>query len=232
MRRAPPVRSFRPRLEALESRDLMSATPGVATQFLVPLANQYATASNAALVRLQTANTALAAIQAGTSNPTLEAASTLHAQAASAYQDVLGERRTLELAILADLHFFAGVVKGTPDEASDLNQFRNTINPTLNIALQKTKDNEKAANGLLIVKTGVDTRPAANGQYVNAIDAADNAITRVVEIVYQPLLPSKNTPATAPVTAPLYNYSTAMFPLEDPSYVAPDSAQDKINLNG
>jgi hypothetical protein len=210
MHRDTTVPRSRPALEALEGRDLPSGLPALAQSYLVPLAQQEAAASTASLARLQTANTALAAIQAGTSHPTSDQAAQLYAQAASAYQDVLTERRALELSFLSILDFFGAAIMQGGDFANDLVAFQQLEINQLNPPRQTVIANENTANALAIVTTGVNTAPGANGQFVFATDASDNTKMPVVEINYPALLPSKGAGI---VTAPQFDYSQAVWPL-------------------
>jgi len=212
--------SFKPDLECLEDRTVPSAVPQIATQYLTPLGTQLQKTSDDALVRLKDADTKLAAIAAG--NVTSDQAATLYAQAAASFQEVLSSRRSLEIAFIADLSFFGGILQteSPADQAADTQAFIQ-LETQLNTARQKVITNETDSLNVAIVKTGIDTKNAvpavSNGRFVNAVFDPDNGVIVPVEVTYPPLNPKTNT--ASPVVIPTYTYSSPPFynPTGDPS---------------
>src|SRR5262245_52208562 len=106
MRSRSAVPSFRPAVESLESRDLPSALTNTLLR-LLPLAPQIAANSNAALARLTAADNIRTSILTAASHPTNNSAAATFGQGAAALQEVLTERRVLDVTFLMELNLFA-----------------------------------------------------------------------------------------------------------------------------
>src|SRR5262249_25266154 len=135
MRSRSAVPGFRPALESLESRDLPSALPNLAAQFL-PLLQQIAANSSAALAQLESADKIRTSILTAASHPTNNSAATTFSQAAAGLQEVLTERRVLEVTFLSELNFFQAVIKtekGRPRKI-DNRFFNQVVLPLANVS--------------------------------------------------------------------------------------------------
>jgi len=218
MHRRSAVRSFRPTLESLESRDLPSTLPNIALQYLLPLSQEIATNSTNAVARLQATEGIRTVIVTNAQHPSNDFAATTYAQAASAFQEVLTDRRVLEIDFLADLHFFQGVIQteSPADQAADDSAFTNVVEPQLNIPRNQVIANENAALGTGIVNNGIDTIGPPG--YVIAQDPLGNGTH--LDINFPPLRPSLGFGV---VTVPLYNYSIQMWPFLPPGYIPPSN---------
>jgi hypothetical protein len=217
MRSKPSVRSCKPTLESLESRDLPSAIPNVALQYLLPLAQEFAANSSAALMRLQATDATRTSIITAASHPTNNSAATTYAQAASAFQEVLTHHRELEISFIADLHFFQGVIQ-TEDPANQLadnTTFITVVEPLLNVPRQQVINNETTALGLGIVNNGINT--IGTPGFVSVTTGINSPVN--IDITFPPLRPSLGAGV---VTVPTYNFTTAMWPFLPPGYMPPN----------
>lgn len=213
------VRRSRPALEALEARDVPSFLPALAQSFLVPLVQQQAAASSASLATLQKVDAALLDIQNGTPLPsgaahaTSDQAAILYAGAAATFQDVLTERRALELSIVSILDFFGSAIMQAGDVANDTAAFQQIESTQLQPARATALDNETKALALNIVTKGVTTlQPAPGGasDFVIATLNGGGGTTANIEVTYPPLEPKQGSGI---ISVPQYNYSQALWPL-------------------
>src|SRR5262249_20188056 len=120
---------------------------------------QIAANSSAALAQLKAADNIRTSILTAASHPTNNSAATTFAQAATALQEVLTERRVLEVNFLADLNLFTAVIK-TEKGASrrkDKAFCVNVVIPQLTPSRSQVITNENAARGLDIVNKGIST---------------------------------------------------------------------------
>lgn len=214
--RSKPVSSFRPRLESLEQRDVMSNIPFVALQYLLPLAQQIAANSNTALGRLQTEDQFRTNVLNGSTHPTNNDAATHYARAASAFQEVLSTRRVLEASFIADLSFFAGVIQNESpaEQAVDNQNFQLFVFPQLNVPRNQVIANENTALSLGIVNNGINT--IGTPGFVGVPTGINSPVN--IDITYPPLRPSSGSDV---VFVPQYNYSSPFLP--SPPYVPPSN---------
>jgi len=208
------VPSFRPALECLESRDLPSALLNLA-QNLLPPSVQIAANSNAALTRLMTTDNVRTSILTAASHPTNNFAATTFAQAAAALQEVLTERRMLEIAFLVEVNIFKAF--STEDQATRIHDnavFFSVIVPPLIAARTQVINNENAALGLGIVNSGINT--IGTPGFVTVTTGINSPVN--IDITYPPLRPSLGAGI---VSVPVFDYSHATWPFLPPGYVPP-----------
>jgi hypothetical protein len=216
MRSRSAVPSFRPALESLESRDLPSALLNIA-RLLLPLSQQIAANSSAALARLQAADNIRTSILTAASHPTNNSAATTFAQAATALQEVLTERRVLELTFLEELNLFKAVKTEDPaNRATDKRFFVHVILPQLNVSRSQVITNENTALGLGIVNSGINT--IGTPGFVTVTTGINSPVN--IDITYPPLRPSLGAGI---VTVPVFDYSHAVWPFLPPGYVPPSN---------
>jgi hypothetical protein len=204
MRSRSAVSSFRPALEPLETRDLPSALSNLA-QKLLPLAQQIAAKSSAALAQLMAADNIRTSILTAASHPTNNSAATTFAQSAAGLQEVLTERRVLEITFLTDLSFFkAGIQSESPARRkSDKKFFAQVLLPQLSVSRSQAIANENAALGLGIVNSGINT--IGTPGFVTVTTGINSPVN--IDITFPPLRPSLGAGI---VTVPVFDYSVCV----------------------
>jgi hypothetical protein len=216
MRSRSAVPSFRPALESLESRELPSALTNIA-RHLLPLSREIVANSSAALAQLRAADNIRTSILTAQSHPTNNSAATTFAQAATALQEVLTERRVLEITFLTELNLFKAVIptENLANQAIDKAVFV-TVSRRLNVSRRQVIANENAALGLGIVNSGINTiGPPGFVTVTTGINSPVN-----IDITYPPLRPSLGAGI---VRVPVFNYSHARWPFLPPGYVPPSN---------
>jgi len=207
---------FRPALESLESRDLPAVLPKLAAQFL-PLLQQIAANSSAALVRLQAADNTRTSILTAASHPTNNSAATTYGQAASALQEVLTERRVLEIVFLQEFNLFKATNTEDPVTAAhDKAVFKKTILPQVNALRTQVIADENAALGLGIVNSGISTLGTPG--FVTVTTGINSPVN--IDITYPPLRPSLGAGI---VHVPAYDFSHAVWTFLPVGYVPPSN---------
>ena len=158
MRSRSAVPAFRPAVESLESRDLPSALTTTLLR-LLPLTQQIAANSNAALARLTAADNIRTSILTAASHPTNNSAAATFGQGAAALQEVLTERRVLDVTFLTELNFFATIFPSETRAARkiDAQLFFQFFFPQWSNARNQAIANENAALALGIVNSGINT---------------------------------------------------------------------------
>jgi hypothetical protein len=209
--------SFRPGLESLESRDLPSVLPSI-TRFILPVAAELAVNSSAALARLTADDNIRTSIVTAASHPTNNFAAAAFAQAAGALQEVLTERRVLEIHFLKDLNECKAIINAEDpaSQAIDNAVLAHTILPRLNALRGQVIANENAALGLAIVNAGINT--IGTPGFVTVTTGINSPVN--IDITYPPLRPSLGAGI---VSVPVFNYSHARWPFLPAHYVPPSN---------
>ena len=210
------VRSFRPAVESLESRDVPSTLLSHA-RHLLPVAQQITANANAALATLQADDNIRTSILTAASHPTNNSAAATYSQAAAALQEVLTERRVLEIAFLQEFNLFKAVNTEDPvTQAHDKAVFKKTILPAVRALQSQVIADENAALGLGIVNSGINT--IGTPGFVTVSTGINSPVN--IDITYPPLRPSLGAGI---VRVPVYDFSSAVWAFLPAGYVPPSN---------
>jgi len=210
------VRCFSPAVESLESRDVPSALLSHA-RHLLPVAQQITTNANAALARLQADDNIRTSIVTAASHPTNNSVAATFGQAAAALQEVLTERRVLEIVFLQEFNLFKATNTEDPvSQAHDKAVFKKTILPTVRALQSQVIANENAALGLGIVNSGINT--IGTPGFVTVPTGINSPVN--IDITLPPLRPSLGAGI---VSVPAYDFTHAVWQFLPVGYVPPSN---------